>query len=374
MLKEFLEKLEQLVNISSWSMEPAGVTRVADVIEGWFTDLGWQVQRHNVGPEAGPLLQVTNKGTEKYDVVLLGHMDTVYPAESNPGWCFRTEGNIAYGPGVADMKNGLVSMYMAAKALNEDPEHAPAVCMLFNPDEEIGGRYSMKTMIEIVKNSPLLYVLEGSGTHGTTHCHERKGICGFNVIFHGQSAHAGNILDRPGASAILEAARWTEFICGLVDREKEITANVGIIEGGVAANVVPDYARIRAEVRTVTVEDMDAILAQFKEMEANPKTPGVTVEFQNLGGRPPLQPHEGTWKEIERAKAVAATLGQEFKVKKRGGVSDANNLGAAIPGLVCLDGMGTGGSKAHSPEEYMEIDTVEPCVKLLIALLKDLKK
>ena len=112
-------------------MEPAGVTRVADVIEGWFTDLGWQVQRHNVGPEAGPLLQVTNKGTEKYDVVLLGHMDTVYPAESNPGWCFRTEGNIAYGPGVADMKNGLVSMYMAAKALNEDPEHAPAVCMLF---------------------------------------------------------------------------------------------------------------------------------------------------------------------------------------------------------------------------------------------------
>ena len=374
MLKEFLEKLEQLVNISSWSMDPAGVAKVADVIEKWFTDLGWQVQRHDVGPEAGPLLQITNTGTERYEVALLGHMDTVYPAEATADWPFRVEGNMAYGPGVVDMKNGLVAMYMAAKALNEDPENAPAVCMLFNPDEEIGSRYSMDTMIGIVRNSPLLYVLEGSGTHGTTHCHERKGICGFNAVFHGQSAHAGNILDRPGASAILEAARWTEFLCGLVDHEKEITANVGIIEGGVAANVVPDYARIRAEVRTVKVEDMEAIIAQLKDMAANPRTPGVTVEIKDMGGRPPLCPHEGTWKEVERAKAVAASLGQEFNLKKRGGVSDANNLGAAIPGLVCLDGMGTAGSKAHSPQEYMEIDSVEPCVNLLIALLKDLKK
>ena len=164
MLKEFLEKLEQLVNISRWSMDPAGVAKVADVIEKWFTDLGWQVQRHDVSPEAGPLLQITNKGTERYDVALLGHMDTVYPAEATADWPFRVEGNMAYGPGVVDMKNGLVAMYMAAKALNEDSENAPAVCMLFNPDEEIGGRYSMDTMIGIVRNSPLLYVLEGSGT------------------------------------------------------------------------------------------------------------------------------------------------------------------------------------------------------------------
>ena len=373
-LREFLEKLAEIVNIDSGSRDPAGITAVADVITGWFTDLGWQVQRHNVGPETGPLLQITNKGTERYDAVLLGHMDTVFPKGSAAERPFRVEGGRAYGPGVVDMKNGLVSMYFVAKALSEEPERSPAVCMLFNPDEEIGARYSKHKMIEIVANSPLLYVLEGAEGDPDLHCHASKGISSFTAVFHGQSAHAGNILDRAGASAILEAARWTETICGWVDREKQITANVGIIQGGLAANVVPDYARIRAEFRTVTVEDQRHLLEKVEHMAAHPMTPGVTVELRDVGGRPPLVPNEGTMAEIERAQKIAASLGQTFRVHARGGVSDANTICGALPRLICLDDMGPGGDNAHSPDEYLLVDSCLPNVALLTALLLDLKK
>ena len=374
MLQEYLNRLEQLVNIDSSSLDPTGITAVADVIEDWFRDLGWQVQRHDVGKETGPLLEISNRGTDRYDAVLLGHMDTVFPGGTAGERPFRVEGNMAYGPGVVDMKNGLAAMYMIAAALTEDPAGSPAVCMLFNPDEEIGSCYSRAKLCEIVGRSSRLYVMEGSGGHGAIHCHARKGIVEFRVTCHGQSAHAGNILDRPGASAILEAARWTEFLCGLVDREKAITANVGTIRGGVAANVVPEYATLHAEVRTESVADMDAIVAKIRERAACPVTPGVTVELSILDICQPLAPGAGTLQEIERAKAIAASLGQAFCVEKSGGLSDANILCADRPELICLDDMGTAGDNAHSPEEYMEIDTVEPCIALMTALLKDLKK
>ncbi len=373
-LQEFLDKLAEIVNIDSGSRDPAGITAVADVITGWFTDLGWQVKRYDLGDETGPLLQITNKGTDKYDAVLLGHMDTVFPAGTVAERPFRVEGGRAYGPGVVDMKNGLVAMYFIAKALSAEPEKSPAVCMLFNPDEEIGSVYSKDRMIEIVANSPRLYVMEGAEGEIGLHCHASKGITSFTAVFHGQSAHAGNMLERSGASAILEAARWTETICGWVDREKQITANVGIIEGGLAANVVPDYARIRAEFRTVAMEDQQHLMEKVEYMAAHPMTPGVTVELQNFGGRPPLVASEGTMAEIERIRKLAAPLGQEFRVHSRGGVSDANTICGALPQLICLDDMGPAGDNAHSPEEYLDIHSCLPNVELFTALLLDLKK
>ena len=370
MLREFLEKLEQLVNVDSWSHDPAGISAVADVITAWFEELGWQVLRHDVGAETGPLLEITNRGSVRFDAVLLGHMDTVFPTGTAAERPFRADGSRAYGPGVSDMKAGLVTMYFVAKALSADPENAPAVCMLCNPDEEIGSRRSMEKMCEITARSPRLYVLESP--EGGIHCHARKGIRSVEAVFRGQAAHAGNLLETPGASAILEAARWTEFFCGLVDREKEITANVGVIEGGLASNVVPDYARVRGEVRTNTPEDMETTVEKIRQRAANPATPGVTVEVRIGAGRPPLVPSAGTLAEIPRAEAIAASLGQSFRVEKCGGVTDANNLCAVLPELICLDDMGPAGGGFHAPEEYLDIASVEPCVAFLTALVKDL--
>lgn len=373
MLQEFLVKLEQLVNIDSWSHDPVGVSAVADVIEGWYRDLGWRVQRHDVGAGAGPVLEISNRGNERFDAVFLGHMDTVFRPGTVAQRPFRVEGDRAYGPGVSDMKAGLVAMYFIAKALSADPENAPAVCMLCNPDEEIGSRSSMEKMCEITARSSRLYVLESPGDQADLHCYARRGIRPVEVVFRGQSAHAGNILETPGASAILEAARWTEFFCGLVDREKGITANVGVIEGGLATNVVPDYAKIRAEVRTDTPEDMNVVMEKIRQRAANPVTLGVTVEVTVGAGRPPLVPSAGTMAEIRRAESVAASLGQSFRVEKCGGVTDANNLCAALPELICLDDMGPAGGGFHAPQEYLELASVEPCVALLTALVKELK-
>ena len=368
MIQEFLNKLEEIVNIDSGSFCPAGIAAVADVIAGWFAALGWQVTRHDLGGETGPLLEITNRGTEKYDAVLLGHMDTVFAEGTAAERPFRVEGDLAFGPGVVDMKGGLVVRYFVAKALSALGEQAPAVCMLFDPDEEIGARYSAAKMIEVAAKGSRLYVLEGTGCDGV-HCHARKGIRAFDIEFHGESAHAGNLLEMPGASAILEAARWTEIICGLVDREKEITANVGTIRGGLARNVVPDFAMLRAEIRAFRPEDIDAAANRLQQLAAAPMTPGVAVELKAAGGRPPLVPGDATWAEIGRAKAIAETLGQTFHVQAYGGVSDANTICGALPHLVCLDDMGPSGSGEHSPEESLRIDSVVPCVELLTALL-----
>ena len=370
----FLCRLAEIVNIDSCSHDPAGITAVADVIAGWFTDLGWQVQRHDLGPETGPLLQITNKGTERYNAVLLGHMDTVFPGGTVAERPFRVEGNVAYGPGVMDMKGGLVAMYFIARALSKDPEHSPAVCMLFNPDEEIGSPYSQKKMIGIVERSPRLYVMEGGEGADALHCYASNGVTAFTAVFRGQSAHAGNILERPGASAILEAARWTETIHSWVDRERKVTANVGVIRGGVAANVVPDYARLRGEFRMAAAEDHRRMLEQLREMAAHPMTPGVTVELERIGGRPPLVASEGTMAEIERIRGIAAGLGQEFNVHTTCGVSDANTICAALPHLICLDDIGPAGDCAHSPQEYLLLDTCLPNVELFTRLLLDLKR
>ena len=155
----------------------------------------------------------------------------------------------------------------------------------------------------------------------------------------------------------------------MVDADAGISANVGRIEGGRARNIVPAEASLSAEIRTDRRADLERLYGRLLQMAESPFTPGVRVELTNVARKQPLEPGAETLRYLKTAEAVAAQLGQTFETGHRGGVSDGNILCADRPDLICLDGMGPSGWNAHSPEEYLLLDSVEPSIKLMAALL-----
>ena len=369
-----------MVNMDTPSQCPQALHACAQVLKSWYEEIGWQVELHDLGPETGPLLEVRNCAHRDYDAVLVGHYDTVFPLGTAKERPFRAERGIAYGPGVADMKNGVAVMYFVAKNLCELDENAPAVCMLMNPDEEIGSIYSTDKMRQITQRAKSILVMEAGKIepgeveeHRTKkrHCRARRGRFAFTAVFTGQSAHAGNILERPGASAVLEAANWTKTLCAMTDAQAGITANVGVLRGGQADNIVPDHAYLCAEVRADRIADLERLKQRIEHMADHPEVDGVTVELKDILFRPCFETNEKTRVFMEQAQEIAAGLGQTFITEHRGGVSDANTLCEGRD-IICLDGMGPCGGFAHSPEEFLVLDSVQPCIELITQLLSAL--
>lgn len=370
--EEYIQQLKTLVNIDSGSYDPEGINQVADVIEGWYRDLGWHIQRHDLGPETGNLLEISNRPAEHYDVMFIGHMDTVFPKGTVAQRPFTTDGVKAYGPGTSDMKNGDVAMYQVAKHLSPEALEKLNICMVHNPDEEIGSVYSKEKVDEIGRRCDYVYVMESAGTQGQ-HCFARKGSMRYVLQFHGQAAHAGFMFEREHASAILEMGHYIVKLMGLASREEDTTVNVGVAKGGTATNVVADFAEIWVEMRFKKESERERLL---KEMDAlingEPFVKGVRVEVVRHEYSPAWTKTPEALAHIAHMEEIAKKIGVPFSHKDRGGLSDANHLAACGP--ICSDGMGPAGGLDHSEKENSIIDSVEPCVQLLCALLEDLSQ
>ena len=371
-VKEYLKQLEDLVNIDCGSHNAEGITKVADYLEALYRNLGWNIVRHDLGPKTGPLLEISNHKSDHYDVMMIGHMDTVFPDGTVAERPFRSDGVKAYGPGVADMKNGCLAMYHVAK--NADPKVLDSldICMVYNPDEEIGSVYSRDAVDEIARRTDYVYVMESCGPGEGTHCIARKGSLGYEFEFEGIAGHAGYIFDRPNASAILEMAHYTVELMGLISRERNTTVNVGVIEGGTAANVVPDYAKLAVEMRMFTQDERQRVMARVEELMAKPFVEGVKVRITKHRSSPPFERTERAERYIEHVSQIAAAKGIPFSDKDRGGLSDANHIAACD--VICVDAMGPLGGDDHGIYEYTVIDSVVYCVDLICAMLEDLSQ
>lgn len=367
---EYLEQLRTLVDIDSGSYDPEGITRVADVLEGWYQALGWYVQRHDLGVETGPLLEISNRPAEHYDVLFVGHMDTVFPAGTTAQRPFTTDGVCAYGPGVADMKNGDVAMYQVAKHLSARALERLNICMAYDPDEEIGSVWSKEKLDEIGRRADFVYVMESAGKDGR-HCFARKGSMRYVLQFHGQAAHAGFMFERENASAVLEMGRYIVDLMALASRQEDTTVNVGVAKGGTATNVVADFAEIWVETRFKKESEQQRLLQTIQRMvDGPPYVKGVRVEIVKHEMTPAWTKTAAAQTHIGHMEQLARQLGIPFDQKDRGGLSDANHLAACGP--VCSDGMGPHGELDHSEKEFTIIDTIQPCVQLLCALLEQL--
>jgi glutamate carboxypeptidase len=369
----YLDDLRTTVNLDCGTYLSAGVNEVADLMQVRFGDRGWEVERiphspDDGSPQLGDLLVATLGGAEPGGrrVLLVGHMDTVFPQGTAAERPLRIEGSTAYGPGVSDMKGGLLEGYYAVAALQDSGfEHFGSITYVCNPDEEIGSPFSGPYILERAKEADVCFVLEGARENGDI-VSSRKGVRDTRIVIHGRAAHAGVEPER-GRSATLQAAHTTVALHELNGRWPGVTVNVGVIQGGTRPNVVAERCELHVDLRAVTAKDFDEALSELDRRARETVVPDVTVEIMVQSGFPPMEKTEATAKLVEKAKALAAELGFEVKDAATGGASDANPV-AGI-GVPTLDGLGPIGGADHAPGEWLDLDSLVPRTAMLAGLI-----
>ena len=357
--------LHDLVSIESPSTGIEGPRRVLERLADELTPLGFRCRLRPGEDTAGQLVAFPNRRiTGVGNQLLLGHADTVWPVGTLAERPIRQLNGDLYGPGVFDMKAGLVQIVFALRALADlglDLPHPPLV--VINTDEEIGSRESRRTIERMSRVACRAFVLEpGLGPGGAIKT-ARKGIGRFTVDIAGKASHAG--LDpEAGASAILELSAVIQQLFALNDRERGVTVNVGTIEGGIQPNVVAPNSSAVVDVRVLHPEDARALEEAIRGLEA--QTPGTSLSVSGGFGRPPMERTDGNIRLFEAARRIGEDLGMDLQEVTAGGGSDGNLTSQHIP---TLDGLGTIGDGAHAEGEHIVTDQLVPRAALLGALL-----
>jgi len=300
-------------------------------------------------------------------VLLIGHMDTVFDAGTAAARPFRIDDGIAYGPGVTDMKSGLLAGLYALKALLAGFDGLPfqRVVFIANPDEEVGSPSSSPHIRELAADMDACLVLECARANGDI-VSARKGILDTRMTVHGRAAHAG-VEPEKGRSAILEAARLIEDLHALNGRWPGVSVNVGVIRGGTRPNVVAERCELEVDVRSVTADGLVAVEAAIREVAAATEVPDTSVDVDVRVSWAPMEKLARSGRLVEHAQAVAERLGFTVADTATGGASDANTTSGM--GVPSLDGLGPIGGNDHAPAEYLEVDSIVPRTTLLAGLL-----
>ena len=369
----YLAELEQLVSIDCGSYSPAGVNLVADFVAGALADLGATVDRtpHDAGEEAvalGDLVIGRIEGSGPR-LLLIGHMDTVFGEGTAAARPFRTEGNRALGPGVSDMKGGLLAGLHAVAALCATGAE-PNLTFVANPDEEIGSPFSTRHIRALSADHDVALVLECARANGDI-VTARKGIADYEIVITGRAAHAG-VEPEKGRSAILEAARQVIALHRLNGRWPSVTLNAGVIEGGTRPNVVAEACRIELDLRAASAEAFDLAAAEVSRIVDHPTIEGVTTRLTRVAHHPPMERSAASARLARLASTIAAELGFTVRDAATGGASDANTTSAA--GLPTLDGLGPIGGDDHSVDEWLDLPSVVPRTTLLAVLMARIRE
>ncbi|MDX1301970.1 M20 family metallopeptidase [Photobacterium sp.] len=368
-LKTYLDQLEQLVNVDCGSYTPEGIAQIADILTPMFEQIGFTVIRHQLDDKAGPCLEITNRPDAGfYDVMLSGHMDTVFPAGTVSERPMTFDEHKIYGPGATDMKSGILSAWYALQALTSDELARLSIVVVLNCDEEIGSIYSRQWLESIARKSGQVLVCEAARPTGNL-IRSRKGNAKYEIEFHGVASHAGSALSE-GVSAIYELSQWALAIKGMVNLETGTTMNVGVIEGGMAVNVVPDYAKAIVDLRFWNTDEAETIDGRLREMAQAPFEKGARVTVNRATFKPSMQPSADTEALIRLVSEEADKLNIVYGWEDAGGGSDGNFTAAM--GTPTLDGFGPMGAGFHSDKEYLLIDSIEPRIQLLAQVLKRL--
>ncbi|MFW2405650.1 MAG: M20 family metallopeptidase [Gammaproteobacteria bacterium] len=358
--------LESLTRIESPSSDAAAQFPVKEILRDEFENLGYRVRllsgRSSGGSLfAAPLDRERGRGLQ----LLLGHFDTVWPVGTLDSMPFEIEGNVIRGPGVFDMKGGVVQIIFALRALRKlgvTPVITPVVFL--NSDEEIGSRESGNYIRMLARRVERAFVMEPAlGPDGAIKT-ARKGVGRFTVCVKGKAAHAG--LDpEGGASAILELSHVIQCLFQMNDPEKGVSVNVGTIDGGIRPNVIAPESKAVIDVRVATNADAERIEHEIRGIE--PQIPGVTLEIDGFIGRPPLEPTPANRALWAVAKDIAAKLDLELTQGLAGGGSDGSTTSQYT---ATLDGMGPVGDGAHARHEHLLLDqTIERAALLTLLIL-----
>jgi glutamate carboxypeptidase len=368
---EFVDSLAEMVNIDCGSFSPRGVNRIADLCEERFHTGGWEVERvvnrpAEGDPPLGDLLIGRLSGGGSPRVLLLSHMDTVFSegtAEERP---FRIDGDRCYGPGVSDMKSGLLAGFLAVEALQEMGETGfGSIVYICNPDEEIGSPFSGPIIREIAGEADMALVLEAARETGHL-VSARKGVSDARIDITGRAAHAGAYPER-GRSATLEAGHKIVALHALNDRWPGVTVNVGVVAGGTRPNVVAEGCYLELDIRGEDEARLAEAEKEVRRIAEQHTVPDITVSIRSRSWHRPMQKTEGSSRLIDLAKQIASELGFGVEDGASGGASDGNTAAAA--GVPTLDGLGPIGGDWHGPDEWLDLASVTPRVSLLAGMI-----
>jgi glutamate carboxypeptidase len=364
----FLSELERLVNIDCGSYTRDGVNQVADFVTDALRELDAEVERVGHEPADGghPLgdLVIGRLMGDGPRVLLIGHMDTVFDAGTAAERPYRSLDGRATGPGVTDMKAGLLAGLHAIAALHEAGVR-PAITFVANPDEEIGSPFSTPVIRALAPEHDAVLVLECARANGDI-VSARKGIADYVVSIAGRAAHAG-VEPEKGRSAILEAAHQVLALHALNGRWPTVTVNAGVIRGGTRPNVVPERCELEVDLRAATVEEFDAAAAEVERLAGAPAVEGVSVSVRRTAGHPPMEKTDASARLVALAVGIAGELGFALRDAATGGASDANTTAAL--GIPTIDGLGPVGGDDHSVDEWLDLRSVVPRTTLLALLL-----
>lgn len=366
-LPRFLAELETLVNIDCGSYTPDGVNRVASLVAESLEGIGADVERiaHQPQGDRAQLgdLVIGRMAGDGPRLLLIGHMDTVFDPGTAAQRPYRVEDGRAYGPGVTDMKAGLLAGMHAIGALR-DTEHRPSVTFVANPDEEIGSPFSTPRIRDLAPDHDVALVLECARANGDI-VSARKGIADYHVRLVGRAAHAG-VEPEKGSSAILAAARETVTLHELNGRWPTVTVNVGVVHGGTRPNVVAERCELKVDLRAATADAFAAAAAELERIAGSPDG-GVSATVERIAGHPPMERTEASGRLVDLAVGIAGDLGFELRDAATGGASDANTTAAL--GVPTLDGLGPVGGDDHSVDEWLDLESVVPRTTLLALLM-----
>ncbi|MBL28416.1 MAG: peptidase M20 [Rhodospirillaceae bacterium] len=349
--------LGDIVTIDSGSYDKEGVDAVAARLEAFFAEQGISTATSEGTTESGNLLRaVVGETANKPPVLLCGHMDTVFPRGEAGRRPFRIDGGRAYGPGVADMKAGLVMNAFVLAAFHHcGIEDAPLVG-LFTCDEEIASPYSRRFIEETARGVRAVLNAEPGRVSGNVVI-RRKGGVFLRLEVTGKAAHSGaNFSD--GASAIGELAHKIVALHGLTDIERGTTINVGLVKGGQSVNTTAPHAEGEIDFRYAMPADRAEILAAMERIAERTTVPGTSARLSIRGEFLPFVPTPESGQVFDCYRQTAGDLGFAVDGEATGGCADSGVTAAVGAPTLCATG--PVGGKVHTPDEYLEVETIVP--------------
>lgn len=377
---EMVATVEAWSRVNSGSANADGLLKMEALILEAFAPLGAEVELIQLADgekvnDAGEIVPIKNGRTIRIfkrpeanrKVLMTGHTDTVFAVDhpfQEPVWL---DDNTLNGPGVADMKGGILVILNALKAFEESPlANSVGWEILLSPDEETGSLASAAILAERAKSADIGMTYEPALADGTL-AGARKGSGNYTLIVRGKAAHAGREF-HAGRNAVVKLSELVGKLAALTDGRPELTCNPAVVDGGVAPNVVPDLAMCRFNVRLKEPEDADWFenqLAQIVE-EAN-KADGFDVKLHGGINRPPKALSDANLKLMDAIKACGLELGIDINYVPTGGCCEGNNLAAA--GLPNVDTLGVRGGMIHSADEFVLVDSFSERAKLSALIL-----
>jgi glutamate carboxypeptidase len=360
--KEMISCIREIVECESPSDDPAGIHKCADLIGGMLGDIA----RVRIYPGKHLRCEFRLPGSRKQGQILaLGHSDTVWPLGTLKTMPFRQFRGRLWGPGVLDMKAGLVFFAFAMRILRElDIPVRRRVILQVNSDEEVGSPSSRLLTEETARESAAVLVLEpGTGIDGKLKT-ARKGVGDFRIAVCGRAAHAGLDFEQ-GANAVVEMARQIERIASVTRLRQGITVSPGVIQGGTRSNVVPAECHVEVDVRAPSAAAQRYLERQFASLKPFDKR--CSIEVAGGLNRPPMERSAGVRGLFQKARTLAAEMGISLEESSSGGGSDGNFTAAL--GIPTLDGLGAVGEGAHASHESILINRIADRTALLAKLV-----